>query len=125
MNFKDFLNEEDLTEYAPVKSSPEQQTFNTRQDARTIVQKTRGLMPGRFVDPNGVASNSPFNPDVKADPNDHDKMSLIIKNTPEEVVFVNKDENGDIFITLVNKLKNTKRTIAIEPRGAKLLKRFI
>lgn len=125
MKFKNFLNEEHLHEFAPVKSSPEQQTFNTRQDARNIVQMTRGLMPGRFVDSNGTATSSPFNPDIAPDPNDKDKLSLIIKNTSEEVVFVNKDSNGDTFITLVNKLKNTKRTIGLDPRSSKLLKRFI
>lgn len=124
MKFKDYI-EEELFESTPVKSSPEQQTFNMRQDARTIVQKTRGLMPGRFVDANGTASSSPFNPDIAANPNDKDNMSLIVKNVAEEVVFINKDSNGDTFITLVNKLKNTKRTIALDQRGSKLLKRFI
>ncbi len=120
MKFKEYI-----TEFFNIKSSPEMQNTDSKNDAREIAKLTRGKMPGKYLDSNGTASNSPFNADIKQDTQDKSKMSLILKNTAEEVVFVNKDQNGDLFITLVNKMRSTKRTIALDKRGSMLLKRFI
>ena len=120
MKFKEYL-----TEFFNIKSSPEMQNTDSKNDAREISKLTRGKMPGKYLDSNGSASNSPFNADIKQDTQDKSKMSLILKNTAEEVVFVNKDQSGDLFITLVNKMKSTKRTIALDKRGSLFLKRFI
>ena len=120
MKFKEYI-----TEFFNIKSSPEMQNTDSKNDAREIAKLTRGKTPGKYLDSNGMASNSPFNADIKQDTQDKSKMSLILKNTAEEVVFVNKDQNGDLFITLVNKMKSTKRTIALDKRGSMFLKRFI
>jgi hypothetical protein len=49
---------------------------------------------------------------------------MILKNNAGEVVYVTKGEDG-LFITIVNKQRLTKRTIALDDRGATLLKRYI
>lgn len=134
MCFENFLNEIAV-------ANVELQTSDIRADAKTIIAKTRGLMPGRIIDANGDSSTSnkpsgadaftPDNPRATSSMNttqDDDKISdmfMILKNNATEVVFISKDANKNIFITIVNKQKVTKRTIAIEPRGATLLKRFI
>lgn len=134
MCFENFLNEIAV-------ANVELQTSDIRADAKTIIAKTRGLMPGRVIDANGDSATSnqqggsdAFTPDnPRARPGtgttqEDDKiadMFMILKNNATEVVFISKDANKNIFITIVNKQKVTKRTIAIEPRGATLLKRFI
>lgn len=134
MSFENFINEIAI-------ANVELQTSDIRADAKTIIAKTRGLMPGRIIDANGDSSTSnkpsgadaftPDNPRATSSMNttqDDDKISdmfMILKNNATEVVFISKDANKNIFITIVNKQKVTKRTIAIEPRGATLLKRFI
>lgn len=132
MSFTNFLDE------AIVASTGEQQNTDSRADARTIVAKTRGLMQGRLIDSNGnpakagTISNqqnaNPFAPDnTKNDTtqvNDESNQSMILKNTPAEVVYVTKGEDG-LFITIVNKQRLTKRTISLDDRGATLLKRYI
>lgn len=140
MSFKEFIQESALEEVV-VASSPEQQNTDARADARTIVAKVRGLMQGRMVDANGnparpgATSNqqntNAFAPDsAKNDTttqvanNDESGQSMILKNNAGEVVYVTKGEDG-LFITIVNKQRLTKRTIALDDRGATLLKRYI
>ena len=139
MSFKEFIQEASLEELA-VASSPEQQNTDARADARTIVAKVRGLMQGRMVDANGnparpgATSNqqntNAFAPDnakndtTQVADNDESGQSMILKNNAGEVVYVTKGEDG-LFITIVNKQRLTKRTIALDDRGATLLKRYI
>lgn len=139
MSFKEFIQEASLEELA-VASSPEQQNTDARADARTIVAKVRGLMQGRMVDASGnparpgATSNqqntNAFAPDnakndtTQVADNDESGQSMILKNNAGEVVYVTKGEDG-LFITIVNKQRLTKRTIALDDRGATLLKRYI
>lgn len=140
MSFKEFIQESALEEVV-VASSPEQQNTDARADARTIVAKVRGLMQGRMVDASGnparpgATSNqqntNAFAPDsakndttTQATDNDESGQSMILKNNAGEVVYVTKGEDG-LFITIVNKQRLTKRTIALDDRGATLLKRYI
>ncbi len=140
MSFKEFIQEASLEELA-VASSPEQQNTDARADARTIVAKVRGLMQGRMVDANGnparpgstsnQQNTNAFAPDsakndttTQAADNDESGQSMILKNNAGEVVYVTKGEDG-LFITIVNKQRLTKRTIALDDRGATLLKRYI
>lgn len=141
MSFKEFIQEASLEELA-VASSPEQQNTDARADARTIVAKVRGLMQGRMVDASGnparpgATSNqqntNAFAPNnakndtttTQAADNDESGQSMILKNNAGEVVYVTKGEDG-LFITIVNKQRLTKRTIALDDRGATLLKRYI
>ncbi len=139
MSFKEFIQESALEE-AVVASSPEQQNTDARADARTIVAKVRGLMQGRMVDASGnparpgATSNqqntNAFAPDnakndtTQVADNDESGQSMILKNNAGEVVYVTKGEDG-LFITIVNKQRLTKRTIALDDRGATLLKRYI
>ena len=140
MSFKEFIQEAALEEVV-VASSPEQQNTDARADARTIVAKVRGLMQGRMVDASGnparpgATSNqqntNAFAPDsakndttTQATDNDESGQSMILKNNAGEVVYVTKGEDG-LFITIVNKQRLTKRTIALDDRGATLLKRYI
>ena len=140
MSFKEFIKDATLEEVV-VASSPEQQNTDARADARTIVAKVRGLMQGRMVDASGnparpgATSNqqntNAFAPDsakndttTQAADNDESGQSMILKNNAGEVVYVTKGEDG-LFITIVNKQRLTKRTIALDDRGATLLKRYI
>ena len=139
MSFKEFIQEAALEEVV-VASSPEQQNTDARADARTIVAKVRGLMQGRMVDASGnparpgATSNqqntNAFAPDnakndtTQVADNDESGQSMILKNNAGEVVYVTKGEDG-LFITIVNKQRLTKRTIALDDRGATLLKRYI
>jgi hypothetical protein len=140
MSFKEFIQEAALEEVA-VASSPEQQNTDARADARTIVAKVRGLMQGRMVDANGnparpgstsnQQNTNAFAPDsakndttAQVADNDESGQSMILKNNAGEVVYVTKGEDG-LFITIVNKQRLTKRTIALDDRGATLLKRYI
>ena len=139
MSFKEFIQESALEEVV-VASSPEQQNTDARADARTIVAKVRGLMQGRMVDASGnparpgTTSNqqntNAFAPDnakndtTQVADNDESGQSMILKNNAGEVVYVTKGEDG-LFITIVNKQRLTKRTIALDDRGATLLKRYI
>ena len=140
MSFKEFIQESALEEVV-VASSPEQQNTDARADARTIVAKVRGLMQGRMVDASGnparpgATSNQQntnvFAPDsakndttTQVADNDESGQSMILKNNAGEVVYVTKGEDG-LFITIVNKQRLTKRTIALDDRGATLLKRYI
>lgn len=139
MSFKEFIQESALEEVA-VASSPEQQNTDARADARTIVAKVRGLMQGRMVDASGnsarpvatsnqqntnaFAPDSAKNDTTQVADNDESGQSMILKNNAGEVVYVTKGEDG-LFITIVNKQRLTKRTIALDDRGATLLKRYI
>lgn len=139
MSFKEFIKDATLEEVV-VASSPEQQNTDARADARTIVAKVRGLMQGRMVDASGnparpgTTSNqqntNAFAPDnakndtTQVADNDESGQSMILKNNAGEVVYVTKGEDG-LFITIVNKQRLTKRTIALDDRGATLLKRYI
>ena len=139
MSFKEFIQEASLEELA-VASSPEQQNTDARADARTIVAKVRGLMQGRMVDASGnparpgstsnqqntnaFVPNNAKNDTTQAADNDESGQSMILKNNAGEVVYVTKGEDG-LFITIVNKQRLTKRTIALDDRGATLLKRYI
>ena len=139
MSFKEFIQEASLEELA-VASSPEQQNTDARADARTIVAKVRGLMQGRMVDASGnparpgatsnqqntnaFAPDSAKNDTTQVADNDESGQSMILKNNAGEVVYVTKGEDG-LFITIVNKQRLTKRTIALDDRGATLLKRYI
>ncbi len=139
MSFKEFIQEASLEELA-VASSPEQQNTDARADARTIVAKVRGLMQGRMVDASGnparpgstsnQQNTNAFAPDnakndtTQVADNDESGQSMILKNNAGEVVYVTKGEDG-LFITIVNKQRLTKRTIALDDRGATLLKRYI
>lgn len=139
MSFKEFIKDATLEEVV-VASSPEQQNTDARADARTIVAKVRGLMQGRMVDASGnparpgATSNqqntNAFAPDnakndtTQVADNDESGQSMILKNNAGEVVYVTKGEDG-LFITIVNKQRLTKRTIALDDRGATLLKRYI
>ena len=142
MSFKEFIQEASLEELA-VASSPEQQNTDARADARTIVAKVRGLMQGRMVDASGnparpgstsnQQNTNAFAPNnakndttttTQAADNDESGQSMILKNNAGEVVYVTKGEDG-LFITIVNKQRLTKRTIALDDRGATLLKRYI
>jgi hypothetical protein len=140
MSFKEFIKDATLEEVV-VASSPEQQNTDARADARTIVAKVRGLMQGRMVDASGnparpgstsnqqntnaFAPNSAKNDTTtQAADNDESGQSMILKNNAGEVVYVTKGEDG-LFITIVNKQRLTKRTIALDDRGATLLKRYI
>lgn len=140
MSFKEFIQEATLEE-AVVASSPEQQNTDARADARTIVAKVRGLMQGRMVDASGnparpgstsnQQNTNAFAPDnakndttTQVADNDESGQSMILKNNTGEVVYVTKGEDG-LFITIVNKQRLTKRTIALDDRGATLLKRYI
>lgn len=133
MKFTEF---EELNELN-VGSATELQNTDVRADARTIIAKTRGMMQGRKIDANGSAikaggnqqNTNAFEPETSNNTTaDNDagigQESMILKNTPGEVVYVTKGENG-IFITIVNKQRVTKRTIALDDRGATLLKRYI
>ena len=51
MCFENFLNEIAV-------ANVELQTSDIRADAKTIIAKTRGLMPGRIIDANGDSSTS-------------------------------------------------------------------
>lgn len=134
MSFIDYLEE------AIIPSTGEQQNTDARSDAKTIIAKTRGLMIGRTVDADGNTNTSAaankntnaFTPDnIKQDnvaasnQNDETNYSVILKNTAAEIVYVTKGENNELFITLVNKQRVTKRTIALEQRAATILKKFI
>lgn len=131
MTFNDYLSE-------AVVSNADIQNTDARADAKAIAQKTRGLMIGRTIDANGNTSTNPnansgnaFAPDnLKAPttngPKDEEAgYSVILKNNASEVVYATKGENDELYITIVNKQKMTKRTIALESRGATFLKRFI
>ena len=131
MTFNDFLDE-------AVVSNVDIQNTDARADAKTIAQKTRGLMIGRTIDANGNTSTNPntnsgnaFAPDNLKEPNQNGPKdaeagySVILKNNAGEVVYATKGENDELYITIVNKQKMTKRTIALESRGATFLKRFI
>ncbi len=120
MSFKDFLSEEKLS------SSPEQQNTQTKADAKQIIAQIRGLAQGRSVVAKSTASSDPFSTSGEQAPNSvNDKDPLILKNDGYEAVIVDKDPDGQVFITLVNKQKQTKRTIALDSRGGSLLKRYI
>ncbi len=141
MSFKEFIKDATLEEVV-VASSPEQQNTDARADARTIVAKVRGLMQGRMVDASGnparpgstsnQQNTNAFAPNnakndtttTQAADNDESGQSMILKNNAGEVVYVTKGEDG-LFITIVNKQRLTKRTIALDDRGATLLKRYI
>lgn len=139
MSFKEFIKDATLEEVV-VASSPEQQNTDARADARTIVAKVRGLMQGRMVDASGnparpgstsnQQNTNAFAPDnakndtTQVADNDESGQSMILKNNAGEVVYVTKGEDG-LFITIVNKQRLTKRTIALDDRGATLLKRYI
>ena len=139
MSFKEFIKDATLEEVV-VASSPEQQNTDARADARTIVAKVRGLMQGRMVDASGnparpgatsnqqntnaFAPDSAKNDTTQVADNDESGQSMILKNNAGEVVYVTKGEDG-LFITIVNKQRLTKRTIALDDRGATLLKRYI
>ena len=140
MSFKEFIQDATLEE-AVVASSPEQQNTDARADARTIVAKVRGLMQGRMVDASGnparpgstsnqqntnafAPNNAKNDTTTQAADNDESGQSMILKNNAGEVVYVTKGEDG-LFITIVNKQRLTKRTIALDDRGATLLKRYI
>ena len=131
MTFNDFLDE-------AVVSNADIQNTDARADAKTIAKKTRGLMIGRTIDANGNAGTNPtansgnaFAPDNLKEPNTNGPKdeeagySVILKNNASEVVYATKGENDELYITIVNKQKMTKRTIALESRGATFLKRFI
>lgn len=119
MKFNEFLNEF----AAPPPSSPELQTINDKSAARQMLQKVRGLRPGRLVDAEGNSSTTPLAP--AGNNNDNQNMSMILKNDSKELVLVHEDENKNLFITYVNKQKMTKRTITIDARAGMMLKRFI
>ena len=140
MSFKEFIKDATLEEVV-VASSPEQQNTDARADARTIVAKVRGLMQGRMVDASGnparpgstsnqqntnafAPNNAKNDTTTQAADNDESGQSMILKNNAGEVVYVTKGEDG-LFITIVNKQRLTKRTIALDDRGATLLKRYI
>lgn len=130
MTFNDFLSE-------AVVSNADIQNTDARADAKAIAQKTRGLMIGRTIDANGNTGTNPnansgnaFAPDNLKEPTNGPKdeeagYSVILKNNASEVVYATKGENDELYITIVNKQKMTKRTIALESRGATFLKRFI
>ena len=130
MTFNDFLDE-------AVVSNADIQNTDARADAKSIAQKTRGLMIGRTIDANGNTGTNPnansgnaFAPDNLKEPTNGPKdeeagYSVILKNNASEVVYATKGENDELYITIVNKQKMTKRTIALESRGATFLKRFI
>ncbi len=130
MTFNDFLSE-------AVVSNADIQNTDARADAKSIAQKTRGLMIGRTIDANGNTGTNPnansgnaFAPDNLKEPTNGPKdeeagYSVILKNNASEVVYATKGENDELYITIVNKQKMTKRTIALESRGATFLKRFI
>lgn len=120
MKFNDFLTE--LA--APPPSSPELQTINDKSAARQMLQKVRGLRPGRLVDANGNSSSTPLAPAGNNNATS-ENMSMILKNDSKELVLVHEDENKNLFITYVNKQKMTKRTITIDSRASMMLKRFI
>lgn len=140
MSFKEFIKDATLEEVVVAASSPEQQNTDARADARTIVAKVRGLMQGRMVDASGnparpgstsnqqntnaFAPDSAKNDTTQVADNDESGQSMILKNNAGEVVYVTKGEDG-LFITIVNKQRLTKRTIALDDRGATLLKRYI
>lgn len=131
MTFNDFLSE-------AVVSNADIQNTDARADAKSIAQKTRGLMIGRTIDANGNTGTNPnansgnaFAPDNLKEPttngpkDEEAGYSVILKNNASEVVYATKGENDELYITIVNKQKMTKRTIALESRGATFLKRFI
>ena len=120
MKFEEFINELAVLP----SSSPELQTQLDKSQARSMLQKVRGLRPGRLVDAEGNSSQTPLAP--AGNNNDSSKnLSMILKNTSKELVLVNEDENKFLYITYINKQRMTKRTITIDNRSAMFLKRFI
>ena len=137
MSFTNFLNEF-------VQSASEVQNPDARADAKTIVAKTRGLMPGRLIDANGntktssaiqnnqsaitpnpIQDNGKTPVDNISNEKDLSDYSMVLKNNSDEIVYVTKDNDKNVYITIVNKRRQTKRTISLETRGSTLLKRFI
>ena len=124
MNFKEYLTEFNLN------STPELQTSRDRSDARELLTKIRTYPVGRSITANKTQTKEadPFTASQEDDESNfamNDKDPMVLKNNSLEMVIVDKDENGQLFITLLNKQKQTKRTIAIETRGSQLLKRYI
>lgn len=117
MKFEEFINEA-----MDIPSSPELQTPAIKKDAREIISKIKGLAIGRTVtdagDPKGAAA-----PNV--DPSDVESLSMVLKNNAMEAVLGHKDQNDNIYITLINKQKITKRTITINAKATQFLRRLI
>ena len=124
MNFKDYLTEFNLS------STPELQTSRDRSDARQLLVKVRTYPVGRSITAtqNQSKETDPFTTSSDEESSlssMNDKDPMVIKNNSLEMVIVDKHEDGQVFITLLNKQKQRKRTIAIETRGGQLLKRYI
>lgn len=119
-NFNEFLEEQ------TVESTPEIITAQEKQAARSIIALARGLRPGRIVDftPQENTKSTGANVATAVTGQAKQEASLILKNNSKELVYADKQEDY-LMITLINKQRFTKRTIAIEARGAMLLKRFI
>jgi hypothetical protein len=122
MNFEDFLDE------SVINSNTEIQTFQSKIEARDIIAQTRGLMPGRYITQAsaGEEDNSPVNHDTFGQNRGEQVNSkMVLKNNAIELIYVEKDEDKNTFITIVNKQKFTIRMISIDYKGTQLLKRFI
>lgn len=129
MRFENFLNDSILDENI-VASNAEIQTFQSKEQAQQLIQQTRGVQVGQYIksvsqtgeDP----SNSTANHDVFGQNQGEQNVGkLILKNNSLELVFVEKDESKNTFITIVNKQKSTIRMISIDYKGSQLLKRFL
>ena len=113
MKFADFINE---NEKLP-NSTQEQLTAIDRTDAKDLLGKLRSQRAGRTVDLSDEQDQT--------DNTQSTSMALVIKNDSKEIVIAHEDESKNLFITYINKSKQSRRTITIDARGSMLLKRYI
>lgn len=120
MSFKEYISER------VVKSDAEIQDKNDRIQAKELISGARGAVPGReiakVVDDFEDDETNIAQPGRKAD---EEKTIMVLKNNMDELVYVDKNAVGDLYITIVNKRRMTKRTIGLDRMASSYLKRFI
>lgn len=89
-----------------------------KNDARSIVQKMRGIPVGKRFDLN---ADRPLNI-AQSEPK---SLSLLLKNDTNELVYLTETEHGDLVFTSISKRLLVKRDTIILQRHVQFLKRYL
>lgn len=114
-----------FTEFLDEAVGSEIQTAETRADVKSIIQKTRGVTAGRTVSQAGKEFDPVGRDDLNSPAVNKDKEPIMLKNNANEIVYADKDAEGLLTLTIINRQKQTKRSISLDMRGMSLLKRYI
>lgn len=114
-----------FTEFLDEAIGSEIQTAETRADVKAIIKKTRGVTVGRTVAQAGKEFAAVGGAEVDSPVATKDKEPVMLKNNANEIVYADKDAEGILTLTIVNRQRQTKRSISLDARAMALLKRYI